>query len=65
MRVRRLLGASIVFAISIAAWIVSSPSASADTAPAAAPAAAAPAAPPAAAGPTIEQRLANLEAYVT
>jgi Amt family ammonium transporter len=64
MRVSRLLGASIVFAISIA-WIVSSPSASADTAPAAEPAAAAPAAPPAAAGPTIEQRLANLEAYVT
>jgi ammonium transporter, Amt family len=60
MRVSRLLGASFVFAISIVAVIASSQPANADTAPAAAAAAA-----PAPAGPTIEQRLANLEAYVT
>jgi Amt family ammonium transporter len=53
--------------IAIAAAVAHSETAVADTAPAAtAPAAApAPAGTPAAAAPTIEQRLANLEAYVT
>src|ERR1043165_1311946 len=67
MRIRRLLGAGIVFLIAVAAAAAHSETASADTtaavaAPAGAPA---PAAAPAAAAPTIEQRLANLEAYVT
>ncbi|HSR97113.1 MAG TPA: ammonium transporter [Kofleriaceae bacterium] len=58
--------------LSIAAAVVYSDTAAADTAPAATVPAAttpaatpAPAGAPAAAGPTVEQRLANLEAYVT
>src|ERR1044071_630571 len=65
MLVRRLLGAGIVFVIAAAAAVAHSETASADTAPAAAASAAAPAPGAPAAAPTIEQRLANLEAYVT
>src|SRR5262245_13814416 len=69
MRVRRLLGAGIVFAISIVAGFALLQPARADTVPAAAaPAGTTPtlaATPAAAPTPTIEQRLANLEAYVT